>query len=53
MPALLVAGAFTLPLLGRAVEWLGLPREMRIALPLLLGVAALAGVEQSRRANRK
>ena len=53
MPALLVAGAFTLPLLTRAVEWLGLPREMRIALPLLLGVAALAGVEQSRRAKRK
>lgn len=53
MPALLVAGAFSLPLVSKVVEWLGLPREMRIALPLLLGVAALAGVEQSRRANRK
>jgi hypothetical protein len=49
LPALLVAGAFALPLVTRTVEWLGLPRELRVALPLLLGVAALAGVEQSRR----
>lgn len=57
MPALLVAGAFTLPLLTRTVEWLveflGLPGELRVALPLLVGAVALAGVEQSRRANRK
>jgi hypothetical protein len=49
LPALLVAGAFALPLVTRTVEWLGLPRELRVALPLLIGVAALAGVEQSRR----
>jgi hypothetical protein len=49
LPALLVAGAFVLPLLTRTVEWLGLPRPLRIAVPLALGVAALAGMEQSRR----
>jgi hypothetical protein len=38
-----------LPLLTRTVEWLGLPRPLRIAVPLALGVAALAGMEQSRR----
>jgi hypothetical protein len=49
LPALLAAGAFLLPLLSRAVEWLGLSREFRIALPLALAAAALVGVEQTRR----
>lgn len=49
MPALLVAGAFVLPLLSRTVEWFGLPRELRIVLPLVLGAVALAGLEQFRR----
>ncbi|MEX2535376.1 MAG: hypothetical protein WD273_07200 [Trueperaceae bacterium] len=51
LPALLVASAFSLPLVSKVVTWLGLPREMRIALPLLLGVVALAGVGQSRRST--
>lgn len=50
LPALLAAGAFVLPLLGRTVEWLGLPGEVRVALPLLLGLVAIAGIGQSRRA---
>lgn len=49
MPALLVAGAFVLPLLSRAADWFGLPRELRIVLPLVLVAAALAGIEQYRR----
>lgn len=49
MPAVLLAGAFVLPLLARAVDWLGLPREFHLALPLILGVAALALLEQFRR----
>lgn len=42
LPAILLAGAFLLPLLSRAVEWLRWPGEFRVLIPLLLGVFVLA-----------
>lgn len=39
-----------LPLLARIVEWIGLPREMRVVFPVALGLAMLAGAEGRRRA---
>lgn len=44
LPAILLAGAFLLPLLSRAVERLSWPVEFRVLIPLVLGGLVLAVV---------